>query len=58
MVSNHFIGTTFALQQMEKWMLPEAYIFIDEIRKTSTGKFDKKALRADYQHVDWEECVA
>lgn len=46
------------LQQMEKWMLPEAYIFIDEIRKTSTGKFDKKALRADYQHVDWEECVA
>jgi fatty-acyl-CoA synthase len=28
------------------WWLPEEFAFIDEVPKTSVGKFDKKALRA------------
>jgi len=29
-----------------KWWLPDSFAFIDEVPKTSTGKFDKKVLRA------------
>jgi len=29
-----------------KWQLPERWTFIDEVPKTSVGKFDKKVLRA------------
>ena len=31
-----------------KWWLPEDYVFIDDIPKTSTGKFMKRALREQY----------
>ncbi|MEZ4658234.1 MAG: long-chain fatty acid--CoA ligase [Caldilineaceae bacterium] len=31
-----------------KWMLPDKFIFIQEVPKTSTGKFDKKVLRQQY----------
>ena len=27
------------------WQLPDAFAFIDEVPKTSVGKFDKKVLR-------------
>jgi len=30
------------------WQLPENWAFIDEVPKTSVGKFDKKVLRARY----------
>ncbi|WP_174811862.1 long-chain fatty acid--CoA ligase [Salinadaptatus halalkaliphilus] len=33
------------------WWLPDKYEFIDEIPKTSTGKFDKKRLRDQYDIV-------
>jgi len=29
-----------------KWWLPDEIRFIDEVPKTSVGKFDKKTLRA------------
>ena len=51
----------FLSRRIEKWMLPEAYVFVEEIRKTSTGKFDKKALRAEYEHTEWavfDACTA
>jgi fatty-acyl-CoA synthase len=32
--------------RVAKWWVPEAFAFIDEVPKTSTGKFDKKVLRA------------
>ena len=32
------------------WQLPERWSFIDEVPKTSVGKFDKKVLRA--RHAD------
>ncbi len=33
------------------WWLPDAYFFVEEIPKTSTGKFDKKEIRAHYAEV-------
>jgi fatty-acyl-CoA synthase len=34
--------------KVAKWWLPERWTFIDEVPKTSVGKFDKKVLRARY----------
>ena len=31
--------------RVAKWWLPDEFAFIDEIPKTSVGKFDKKVLR-------------
>ena len=31
-----------------KWWIPERFEFLDEIPKTSVGKFDKKVLRAKF----------
>ncbi len=38
----------FLAGKFAKWQLPEHWAFIDEIPKTSVGKFDKKRLRARY----------
>lgn len=35
-------------EKVAKWWLPDKVIFIDEIPKTSVGKFSKKALREKY----------
>ncbi len=42
----------FLQDKVAKWWLPERWTFIDEIPKTSVGKFDKKVLRQ--QHADGE----
>ena len=34
-----------------KWQLPEAVIFVDQIPKTSVGKFDKKVIREEYRDI-------
>jgi fatty-acyl-CoA synthase len=39
-----FLGTHVA-----KWQVPERWSFIDEVPKTSVGKFDKKVLRARHE---------
>jgi fatty-acyl-CoA synthase len=36
-------------ERVASWWVPEDYVFIDEVPKTSVGKFDKKALRARLQ---------
>lgn len=35
-----------------KWWLPERWTIVDEVPKTSVGKFDKKVLRAKYGEGD------
>ena len=45
----------FLADKVAKWWLPERWAFIDEIPKTSVGKFDKKVLRA--RHSDGELTV-
>ncbi|MFO8112294.1 MAG: long-chain fatty acid--CoA ligase [Desulfosalsimonadaceae bacterium] len=34
-----------------KWQLPDAVLFVDEIPKTSVGKFDKKTVREQYKDL-------
>jgi len=31
-----------------RWWLPERWTFIDEVPRTSVGKFDKKVIRSRY----------
>ncbi len=38
----------FLAERVAKWWLPERVEFIDEVPKTSVGKFDKKALRSQF----------
>jgi fatty-acyl-CoA synthase len=38
----------YLVERVAKWWLPERWSFIDEVPKTSVGKFDKKVLRARY----------
>ncbi|HLG68417.1 MAG TPA: long-chain fatty acid--CoA ligase [Acidimicrobiales bacterium] len=39
---------SFLEGKVARWWLPERWAFLSEIPKTSVGKFDKKALRADH----------
>ena len=38
----------FLRPQVARWWLPDAVVFIDEVPKTSVGKFDKKVLRTRF----------
>ncbi len=35
----------FLRERVAKWWIPDELAFIDEVPKTSVGKFDKKVLR-------------
>lgn len=48
-IRNHLAG------KFAKWMIPDAYVFVDAIPRTSTGKFLKTRLREQYQNWDWKE---
>jgi fatty-acyl-CoA synthase len=39
----------FLGEHVAKWQIPERWAFIDEVPKTSVGKFDKKVLRAQHE---------
>jgi fatty-acyl-CoA synthase len=39
----------FLEARVAKWQVPERWSFIDEVPKTSVGKFDKKVLRARHE---------
>jgi len=38
----------FLAGKVARWQVPERWVFIDAVPKTSVGKFDKKAVRARY----------
>jgi fatty-acyl-CoA synthase len=40
----------FLSGQVARWQLPDSWAFVDEVPKTSVGKFDKKQLRARYSN--------
>jgi fatty-acyl-CoA synthase len=42
----------FLAKYVAKWQVPESWAFVAEIPKTSVGKFDKKALRTQYEKGD------
>jgi fatty-acyl-CoA synthase len=39
----------FLNETYPRWWLPDDVVFVDEIPKTATGKFDKKVLRDEYE---------
>jgi fatty-acyl-CoA synthase len=39
-------------KRVAKWWIPERIEFIDEVPKTSVGKFDKKVLRAQFANAE------
>jgi fatty-acyl-CoA synthase len=39
---------SFLADQVARWWLPDRWAFLDQVPKTSVGKFDKKTLRALY----------
>ena len=43
--------------RVAKWWVPERWAFIAEVPKTSVGKYDKKALRAQYAAGQIKEIV-
>jgi fatty-acyl-CoA synthase len=44
----------FMTEQIPRWQLPERWCFIDEVPKTSVGKFSKRQMREAYQRGDYE----
>lgn len=43
------------LKRFEKWCLPNDYVFIDAVPRTSTGKFQKLTLRQQFENWKWTE---
>jgi fatty-acyl-CoA synthase len=39
---------TYLADKVAKWQLPDDVVFIEEVPKTSVGKFSKKTLRDEY----------
>jgi fatty-acyl-CoA synthase len=44
----------FLADRVPRWQLPERWSFIDEVPKTSVGKFAKTRMREAYAHGDYE----
>ena len=44
--------------RVAKWWIPDEYAFIDEVPKTSVGKFDKKVLRRQLEAGELDDCRA
>jgi len=44
-----FLAATFA-----KWQLPDAFVFVEAIPRTSVGKFKKMALREQFADWKWD----
>jgi fatty-acyl-CoA synthase len=44
----------FMTEQIPRWQLPERWCFVDEVPKTSVGKFSKRQMREAYQRGDYE----
>ena len=48
----------FLSDKFAKWQLPDRWAFVEEVPKTSVGKFDKKALRRQYAEGElWVQTV-
>ena len=45
----------FLAAKFSKWQLPDAVVFVEEIPRTSVGKFQKSKLRERFAGWQWEE---
>lgn len=48
----------FLLDKVARWWLPERWTFLDEIPRTSVGKYDKKTIRARHAAGAYEVVVS
>ena len=48
----------FLSERFAKWQLPDAFVFVDELPHTSTGKLLKSKLRQQFQEWRWEQIPA
>jgi fatty-acyl-CoA synthase len=44
----------FLSPKFAKWQLPDAFVFVEELPHTSTGKLLKAELRRRFQDWKWE----
>jgi fatty-acyl-CoA synthase len=44
----------YLAKSFAKWQLPDAFVFVDEIPRTSVGKFKKTALRERFADWKWD----
>jgi acyl-CoA synthetase (AMP-forming)/AMP-acid ligase II len=51
-------GITSDERNVLRWWLPERWVSVDEIPRTSVGKYDKKAIRARYADDDYSVLFA
>jgi fatty-acyl-CoA synthase len=47
----------FLMQRFSKWQVPDAFVFVDELPHTSTGKMLKLELRKRYRDWKWEQAA-
>lgn len=45
---------TFLADKVARWWLPERWTFVEEIPRTSVGKYDKKTIRARYSEDQYQ----
>jgi fatty-acyl-CoA synthase len=45
----------FLAESFARWQLPDAFVFLDAIPRTSVGKFKKIALREQFANWKWEQ---
>jgi fatty-acyl-CoA synthase len=45
---------SFLSDRFAKWQLPDAFVFVDELPHTSTGKLSKLDLRKQYANWQWD----
>ncbi len=43
--------------RFSRWQLPDAIVFVDQIPRTSVGKFQKSKLRQMFAEWQWETVV-
>jgi fatty-acyl-CoA synthase len=48
-----FLSARFA-----KWQIPDAFLFVEDLPHTSTGKLSKRSLREQYSNWDWGSAAA
>jgi fatty-acyl-CoA synthase len=48
----------FLAAKFAKWQLPDAVVFVEEIPRTSVGKFQKSKLRERFAGWEWEQGAA
>jgi fatty-acyl-CoA synthase len=44
----------FLSQRFARWQLPDAFVFVDELPHTSTGKLLKSKLRQQFNEWVWD----